>query len=43
MARSMLSSHWLNGGINAIFARDITLKGSRGQRYFGLVILILQN
>ena len=43
MAGSMLSSHWLNGGINAIFAWDITWKGSKGQMYFGLVILAAQN
>ena len=35
--------HVLNGGINANFVRDATLKRSRGQRYVGLVILVSQN
>ena len=45
MTCSTCSSHGLNGGINANFARDVTLKIStcRGQRYVGLVILVSQN
>ena len=43
MACSTCSSHGLNGGINANFATDVTLKSSRRLRYVGLVILILQN
>ena len=43
MACNTCSSQGLNGGINANFARDITLKSSRGQRYAGLVILVSQN
>ena len=43
MGSSMCSSHGLNHGINANFARDVTLKSSRGQRYVGLVILVSQN
>ena len=39
-ACSMCSCHCLNGGINANFARDVTLKRSSGQRYVGLVILV---
>ena len=36
---STCSSHGLNDGINASFARDVTLKSRRGQKYVGLVIL----
>ena len=39
MACSMCSNQEFNGGINANFARDVTSKISRGQRYVGLVIL----
>ena len=39
MACSMCSSRGLNRGINANFARDVTLKRRRGQSYVGLVIL----
>ena len=35
MACSMCSRHGLNGGIDANFARDVTLKRSIGQRYVG--------
>ena len=43
MACSMSYCHDLNGGKNANFARDVTLKRSRGQRYVGLNILVSQN
>ena len=43
MACSPCSSHGLKGGINANFARDVTLKSSRGQSYFGLVITVSHN
>ena len=33
MACIMCYGHGLNSGITANFARDITLKSSRGQRY----------
>ena len=38
MACSTCSSRGLNSGINANFVRDVTLKGSKDQRYVGLVI-----
>ena len=40
MACCMCSGHRLNAGINANFARDVTLKRSRGKRCVGLVILV---
>ena len=43
MAYSACSRQGFNGGINANFARDFTLKMSRGQMYVGLVILVSQN
>ena len=38
MACSLCSSHELDGGINANFARDVTLKSSTGQSHVWLVI-----
>ena len=34
----MCSGHGLNSGITANFARDVTLKRSKGQQYVGLVL-----
>ena len=34
---------WLNGWINAIVARDVTLNGNRDQWYVGLVLFVAQN
>ena len=43
MTCSPCSSHGLNCGINANFAKDVTLKSSRGQSYVGLVKHVPQN
>ena len=43
MACSTCFSQGLSSGINAIFARDVTLKSSRGQSFDGLVILVPHN
>ena len=40
MVSSTCSGDRLNGGINAKFTRDATLKSRRGQRYVALVILV---
>ena len=43
MTCSTCSGHELNGEIHKNFARDVTLKRSRGQQYVGLIILVSQN
>ena len=43
MACSTCSSRGLNSGLTANFVNDVTMEGSKGQRYVGLVIPVSKN